>query len=187
MLKGYTNLKDVESGCFLHQHTAAHVQSCWGIPDVTQCFTVQNGRRSTFSWPILSMYIYIYIYIYACVFVLSKLQSTYQVSVQLKLNKACLVFRIYLLRIRLGLGANVFMQGEFLFFHCVVAQDTYFLAPGVVAGNEIQTCRRHDMSSSLRLVIPRRKRSFWDPFTMKTKKNAFRRNLRMQFSCNTAQ
>jgi len=50
-----------------------------------------------------------------------------------------------------------------------VAEGTDFLAPGAVEGNEIQTSRKCDVSSFLRLVIPRKKHSFWDPLTLKTK------------------
>ena len=38
MLKGHTVIENVESGRLLHQHTAAHVWSCRGVPDVTRWF-----------------------------------------------------------------------------------------------------------------------------------------------------
>lgn len=41
-----------------------------------------------------------------------------------------------------------------------MAEDTDFIAPGAVTGNEIRASRRRDVSSSLRLVIPREKAFF---------------------------
>ena len=38
MLKGWTLIENVESVCLLHQYTAAHVWSWWGIPKVTYWF-----------------------------------------------------------------------------------------------------------------------------------------------------
>ena len=51
-----------------------------------------------------------------------------------------------------------------------MAEDTDFLAPDAVAGNEIQTCRRRDVSSSLRLVIPRKKALFLRPIHLEDEK-----------------
>jgi len=42
MLKGYTILEDVESGCLLRQYTACARLSCWDIPDFDGCSCVAD-------------------------------------------------------------------------------------------------------------------------------------------------
>jgi hypothetical protein len=52
MLKGKTIIEDAESGCLLHQHTAAHVSAVYILtPERISQGHVHNGRRATFSWP----------------------------------------------------------------------------------------------------------------------------------------